>query len=443
MPFRIVVVLIIEIAGAVGAAGYPYLGLLALLFVTFGRPQDDRPNVTDLHIPMILVISITVGMLMRLSSSAPAVLAAIKRLKIILVLYALMVISALNNWTELSKSRLYDFTTVIFLCVLTLALVTTEKRLRGYIAMLLVSGAYVVIGVIRNPSHIVEEIGGEQFERMAIAKGGTLFGNSNYLALFMVLTIFLSLTLMAFYRSVWQRAILLSLAGGAGYVFFRANSRGASFALAIGLLFLWFISKARIKNAVLGLVLVGCGSLLAPQSYWDRLNTVAHYEEDRSATDRLDLWQIALKLIGEHPVLGVGPDNFTLYAPNSPHDAYLQIASEVGVPALLVYITTLLAGLCAVWRVRRFSTREPQSFSYYDAAYKGTFCCLLAIVIQGFTTGLAHREFVYALVTLSFCVEGLAEKAQAVTIDSAPVGPAPLEPTFESIAEPWGVLRLR
>src|SRR6202043_1016230 len=121
----------------------------------------------------------------------------------------------------------------------------------------------------------------------------------------------------------------------------------------------------------------------------------------------------------------------TLYAPNSPHNAYLQIASEVGIPALLVYITTLLAGLYSVWRVRGFHTQDSRSYSYYDAVYKGTFCCLLAIVIQGFTTGLAHREFVYAFVTLGFCVEGLAEKAQAGSPESVPLEPAPLEPASE------------
>jgi hypothetical protein len=37
----------------------------------------------------------------------------------------------------------------------------------------------------------------------------------------------------------------------------------------------------------------------------------------------------------------------------------------------------------------------------------------LAIVIQGFTTGLAHREFVYVFVTLGFLAESLAEQAHA------------------------------
>ena len=243
MPFRIIVVLIGAIGGAITAAVSPYLGLLMFLFLNFGRPQDDRPNVEPLHIPMMITIAVLVGVLFRLGRSMPAFLAAVKKLRIILLFYVLLVVSAALHWTELSANRVSDFTTLMCLCVLTLMLVTTEKQLRGYINMMLFSGFYVIVRVLRNPSKIVEHIAGEAYERAAIAKGGTVFGNSNYLALFMVLTIFLSITMMSFYRKLWQRVLLLSLVGGAGYVFFQANSRGASLALAAGTLVLWLIEQ--------------------------------------------------------------------------------------------------------------------------------------------------------------------------------------------------------
>ena len=330
MPFRIIVVLLGAIGGAITAAVSPYLGLLMLLFLNFGRPQDDRPNVEPLHIPMTITVAVLVGVLFRLGRSMPAFLAAVKKLRIILLFYVLMVASAALHWTELSSNRVSDFTTLMCLCVLTLMLVTTEKQLRGYINMMLFSGFYVVVRVLRNPSKIVEHIAGEAYERAAIAKGGTVFGNSNYLALFMVLTIFLSITMMSFYRKLWQRILLMSLVGGAGYVFFQANSRGASLALAAGTLVLWLLSKKKLKAAVALVVLLSVAAALAPDSYWSRLSTVANYQEDASANDRLYLWNIALGLIPAHPVFGIGPDNFPLYAPNTPHNAYLQVGCEIG-----------------------------------------------------------------------------------------------------------------
>ena len=414
MPRRIVAVLIGGISAVVIAVAYPYFGLLELLFLTMGRPQDDRPNVAALHIPMMLVIAIGFGCLLRLGSVVGPFMVGVRRLWTILLLYGLIACSAVNNWTALSSNRVYDFTTVVWLSLLSFALITSEKRLRSYVTVLLGCGAYVMIRVIRNPSHISEQIAGNKFDRMAIAKGaGGNFGNSNYLALLMVLTILLSFSLLAYYRSVWQRVALLVLAGGAGYVFFRANSRGASLGLGAGTLFLWLLQKRKLKASIIIVVLIGVGTLLAPRTYWDRLHTVGHYEEDASAMGRLELWDIALKLIPEHPILGVGPDNFELYAPSTAHDAYLQIASEVGLPALLVYIAALTTGLYSSWLARRLSSRGRHGSSYIYATSQGVFCCLIAIVVQGFTTGLAHREFVYVTLSLAFCLRMFAENTNA------------------------------
>src|ERR1700674_54182 len=98
MERRIIVVLIGEIGAALVAVVYPYFVLLELLFFTMGRPQDDRPNVVALHIPMVLVIAIGIGCLARLDSVVGPFMAGIKRLWIILVLYGLIALSAMNNW---------------------------------------------------------------------------------------------------------------------------------------------------------------------------------------------------------------------------------------------------------------------------------------------------------------------------------------------------------
>ncbi len=421
MPFRIIVILITAIVGAITAAIYPFIGLLQLVFLVFGRPQDDRPNVEPLHIPLMITVAILVGMVFRAGVSLPAVVSGVKRLWIMFVLYILIALSTFNNWTVLSKGSLDEFTTLILFCVLSIALVDSEKRLREYMLALLGSGTYIVLRAISSGSHIHEEIGGEHFDRLAIAKGDTVFGNSNYLALFMAITIFLAITLIGYYRKSWQRLAILAIVGGATYVFFNANSRGASLALATGVILHWLMSKRKLKTAAIIAVLVAVGSLFAPVTYWDRLGTITHYQEDASATNRLELWNIAMDLIPSHPILGVGPNNFIFYAPNSPHNAYLQIASEVGVPALLVYVAWLLAGLYSTLRTKKLCARLGPEGDYFAASAQGIFCCVVVVIVQGFTTGLAHREVVYVFVTLGICVLGFAERA-TVRLEASRVG---------------------
>ena len=77
MPFRILVILGGAIASAIAGATYPFVGLLALEFLTFGRPQHDRPNVELLHIPLIIVISVAVGLLLRIVRYGPGLAAGI------------------------------------------------------------------------------------------------------------------------------------------------------------------------------------------------------------------------------------------------------------------------------------------------------------------------------------------------------------------------------
>ncbi len=89
-------------------------------------------------------------------------------------------------------------------------------------------------------------------------------------------------------------------------------------------------------------------------------------------TDRLQIWKQTGKLIKDHPLLGVGPGNWKLtilkygteglawangiYSPDRPHNVYLQVASETGIPGAILYFTIwiliALAGIKAVLKTK-------------------------------------------------------------------------------------------
>ena len=443
MPFRIIVLLIAAIMAALGSVAFPFLGVLAQVLLNFARPQDDRPNVQVLHIPLMISAATLLGTALQFDKVKQGVLMALKRMRVVWLLYALFLISASFSWTVLSSNRIYEFSVLLLFCVLSLGWLTNVSRWRWYVLGLIGSGMFVALRVIRNPSHMHEEIGKEQFARMSIAKGGTVFGNSNYLALLMVITIFLMLPLLGYYRRWWMRVAGVGMLGVAGYVFAGANSRGASIALAVGMLFLWTMQRNKAKAAVLGIILVGAGAAAAPASYWARLSTIATYQQDASATNRLELWNIALHLVEEHPIFGVGPDNFTLFAFNSPHDAYLQIGSEIGIPALFVYISVLLVGLMSARRARLLTRDAPpgSDLHFFHLVSQGVFCCVLAVVVQGCTTGLAHREVVYVFVALAIGLKAMVEKKKTVkgTISFLTPEPSPqVAVPQEWSARQWG-----
>lgn len=107
--------------------------------------------------------------------------------------------------------------------------------------------------------------------------------------------------------------------------------------------------------------------------------------ERGSIEARLYLWQIALHAIREHPWLGLGPMHFahTLNGEAAhPHNIYLQIAAEYGLPFAILAI-----GLILRWIYRTFlELREGASTS--DAVLKlGCFVSITSAMVDGMFSG--------------------------------------------------------
>src|SRR6266436_419631 len=109
MLFRVLVVLTGAIGVGIAAIIYPFFGLLALVVLNFARPQDDRPNILALRIPMVMLIAVMVGILFRFQSILPALIDGIKRMRIMLLLAALITVSVVVNYSEQAWSGLNDF----------------------------------------------------------------------------------------------------------------------------------------------------------------------------------------------------------------------------------------------------------------------------------------------------------------------------------------------
>jgi O-antigen ligase len=88
-------------------------------------------------------------------------------------------------------------------------------------------------------------------------------------------------------------------------------------------------------------------------------------DDNGSAAGRVPLMRIALDMVQEHPILGVGANNFVVRVPeyaggqysgawiSSVHHKYLLIWSEAGFGALLAYLAFVGTALVGAWRLRR------------------------------------------------------------------------------------------
>lgn len=94
-------------------------------------------------------------------------------------------------------------------------------------------------------------------------------------------------------------------------------------------------------------VLVVTAVLAAPPKFLDRLESIAAFEEQRSATNRLQLWDRVVQLVTDRP-LGYGIDGWKIYFHRGAefnsvhaHNVLLDMAFGLGVPAVLTFLGML------------------------------------------------------------------------------------------------------
>ena len=113
---------------------------------------------------------------------------------------------------------------------------------------------------------------------------------------------------------------------------------------------------------------------------------------------RIGYWQAGLKMIADHPLLGVGLDNFgdryleyklpTGREVRRAHNNYLQIAADLGVPALIIFCVLWGGLIRASFPKERIPHERPEGYPlFYTSAAAGA----LAFVVTGLL--LASLDF--------------------------------------------------
>jgi putative inorganic carbon (hco3(-)) transporter len=192
-----------------------------------------------------------------------------------------------------------------------------------------------------------------------------LYGDPNDLGYMLATTLPFTLWLIRF--PGWRRALAICAAAVILPTLALTFSRGAWLAIVAG--FLWLVLRERrYVRVVLTAVLIGIVPLLGfVASHRQELTTgltVKSHAAAENVSHRLAFYRAAVGLANEHPWLGVGPGNFPLYvneAGGGPseaatfvvHDAYLEVAAELGLPALVLFLAYIVIAFSRALAVRR------------------------------------------------------------------------------------------
>lgn len=268
---------------------------------------------------------------------------------------------------------------------------STEKAEKTMVAVLCIGGALY--------SGLVLVVAGVYLAQSAELELFALFvGYNNYRLFNHVQTAMLPLLAIAVGLRGQQRILRwlgwASLSLGFAFLTFTAG-RATVLGLVVGLALSGLLFRRKVlptlrflvMGIAIGLVLYGVVFVALPWLTSSSVEaaaarTVAGLESDHS---RFMLWKIAIADIARAPWLGIGPMHYS-HGFNGkaahPHNVYLQIAAEWGLPMLL-----LIAGICvrAIVRMAR-AIRSCQDAGACNVGI-GLFVAIIAIAVDGAFSG--------------------------------------------------------
>jgi O-antigen ligase len=153
---------------------------------------------------------------------------------------------------------------------------------------------------------------------------------------------------------------------------------------------------------------------LAPGNYAGRIFSIFDRSLDAygSADARQALLMRSILVAVRNPLLGVGMGNFSLVSIRSQvtHNAYTQVAAEMGAAALVLYFLFIVTPLRNLRRIARetFDARRSSRFYYLSV---GLMASLVAYMVASFFASVAYYWNVYYLVGYAVCLHRLYEAA--------------------------------
>jgi O-antigen ligase len=170
---------------------------------------------------------------------------------------------------------------------------------------------------------------------------------------------------------------------------------------------------------------MGAFFVFAPGGYATRVVSIVNHKEDRfgSAYTRQALLVRSLLVAARHPLLGIGMGNFhhQSFREQVSHNAYTQVASEMGAAALVFYVLFIVTPLRKLKRVEdeTFETRRSKNSRVYYYLAVGIQASLIAYMVSSFFSSVAYQWYIYYLVGYAVCLRRMYESSVGATLGDA------------------------
>ena len=260
---------------------------------------------------------------------------------------------------------------------------------------------------------------GAQMEEDRYSAGQGTFGNSNLVAIYLLMLTPIWALVAANSKYKWiVRLIFLGLIADGFSIVLQTGSRSGFMTMGL-MLVLLFVGESMANKAKI-LVVTVLGVFLALGAMTDnlksRIGTIFNSEaKDETSAEAMESSSARMALLMEsidvtmrHPLVGAG---FGVYSETSAaerqkkglrglwqvtHNLYTQVSSEVGFPGFFIYISGVIWCLRTIFRVKGAALKSPDLAPLYPMARALGFCWVV-FLFNGVFTSMAVDFFYYVL----------------------------------------------
>lgn len=415
---------------------YPWTGVLSYYFVAILSPQAIWFWIfEDIRISLYLSLATMLGFLKVLIQGKVdfSILKNKQNLFLIVIWISIHISNGLSQYAYdpnffdnqgnrmINPANILDTLNKIFLFYFVAICLIDSKKKFHYLVIALIAIIFYYI-YWANMQYFT---GGMQFSQRLAGPGGrsgsTIYSDENTFAvIFAVGTPFLYF-MGSYYPNKLVKYALWGAIPWAWHAVFLTGSRGGFLAIAFVCLYITVRSQSKLLGIGLLVALIAAFSLQGGNMK-TRADTLT--SEEGRENPRLDSWQTGLKMVADHPFRGIGLGKFLVaypdYTDTQPyvaHNTTIQLASECGILAGIMYLLILGKTLGQFWKYRRLH-QDNKIDALLSKSHEAIICAIIAFFLASIFLNLITYEMFYFLLILSIVCDRLIQMDQNASLQS-------------------------
>jgi O-antigen ligase len=259
----------------------------------------------------------------------------------------------------LAFKRLPTVLSLFFLYVVAVSFRPSRRELHWVCALTVLGGAFAAtLAYLFGLNELAS--GTDARGRLVL---GDLDTNPNTLGAVLLMPLGLGIAGFIACRDRLQRLAIVGCMAVISMGIYISMSRTAVVAMAAMLAV--FLYRLRVRSQiVVAMVLLVAVSAAAPQKFYDRM--AATITDDQTGSGRTEIWKTGVDALPDFILTGAGLNNFLeVYrrygSPDrghAPHNTYLGLVVDLGIPGVLLVLAAVGSGFLAIQRARKAGHRS-------------------------------------------------------------------------------------